>query len=287
MEVNLKLSGFFREPLVHFLLIGLALFLLYGGVATESSDSRDITVSQEDIQGMAQQFEAHWNRSPTEQELTGLVDSYVRDEVLYREGVAMGLESDDPVIKRRIRQKLEVVTEETSQQVAPTDAELAAYLGRNPDKFRQPARVSFEQVFFSGDAPVADLEQRTAEALVALRAGAAAKAFGQSTMLPPNLTLTSVTVIARDFGAEFASKLETLPLDAWQGPIASGFGAHLVRISERTPASIPALAEVRPQVLREWENERRERNRVAAYRAMSDNYRITIEGRPAADGQTP
>lgn len=280
----MKLPALFREPLLHFMLIGIGLFLLYGRLNVESADGRSIDISQEQIQSMSRQFQAYWNRTPTQQELTGLINSYVRDEVLYREGVAMGLDADDPVIKRRIRQKIDVMSEETGQQVAPSDAELDAYLRKHTDKFRRPAVISFEQVFFSGDAPMAEVDKKAADALAALRDGATASALGQPTMLPATLTRTSMDVVARDFGATFSKHLETLPLDAWQGPIASSFGAHLVRVTQRTSSAVPALADVRPLVLREWENERRERNRSSAYQAMAKNYRIVIEGKPGSAG---
>ena len=283
----MKLPEILREPLVHFLLIGLGLFVLYGRVAGESADSRSIEVSREQIAGISRQFQSAWNRTPTQPEMTGLINAYIRDEVLYREGVAMGLEADDPVIKRRIRQKLEVVSEETSQQVAPTDTELNTYLRNNPDKFRLPTTVSFEQVFFSGDASIAEVEKKTTNALAALKTGTPVSGLSEATMLPASLNRTSMDVVARDFGAAFAKQLDALPLDAWQGPIASSFGAHVVRVTERMPATAPPLADVRPMVLREWENERRERNRAEAYRAMASNYRIVIDGRSAAGGAEP
>ena len=170
----MKPTAVFRDPLFHFLLIGLALFLFYGRVSTETSDSRRIEVSSAQIDALAREFQSTWSRPPSTEELSGLINSYIHDEVLYREGVAMGLVADDPVIKRRVRQKLEVMSEESNAMVAPSDAELEAYLARHADKFRPPTVVSFEQVFFSADAPAAELEAKTTQALAALRAGAPA-----------------------------------------------------------------------------------------------------------------
>lgn len=280
----MKLPPILREPLVHFLLIGLGLFLLYGRVASEGSDSRTIEVSAARIEGIAQQFQSVWNRPPSDTELKGLIDSYVHDEVLYREGLAMGLDSDDPVIKRRIRQKLDVISEEAGNQLAPTDAELSDYLSKNTDKFRQPPVLSFEQVFFKGDVPVAQVEKESAAALAALNQGASLASVGQSTMLPAHVEVMPADLVARDFGEQFAQKLESLPLNVWQGPIASGYGAHLVRITERKPAELPPLVAIRPQVLREWENDRRVRNRAEVFQAMLKNYTVVVDSKIPAAG---
>lgn len=274
-----------REPVLHFLLIGLFLFLLYGRVAPESADSRTIEVSAARIEALESQFRGVWNRDPTPEERRGLIDAFVRDEVLYREGVAMGMDADDPVIKRRVRQKMEVMSEEAGEQLTPTDAALSDYLARNPDKFRRPPVLSFEQVYFSGDATVADIEAWSKAALPALNRGAPAGDYGQPTLLPSVVTQQPLDLIARDFGEAFAEKLSTLPTGTWQGPIASGFGAHLVRISKREPAALPPLADIRAVVQREWENDRRERNRAESYRAMAADYRIVIDGRTVKGGK--
>lgn len=283
----MKLPAFLREPLVHFLLIGLALFMLYGRVAPEGSDSRTIAVDAARVAELSRQFQAVWSRPPTATERQGLIDAYIRDEVMYREGLAMGLDADDPVIKRRVRQKLDVITEEIGNQQAPSDAELSAYLAKNANIFRQPPILSFEQVFFSGDAPAVAVERQSREALALLNQGAPLASVGQATMLPAIVNATPADLVARDFGEEFAKQLETLPLNVWQGPIASGMGAHLVRITERKPSELPALASIRPQVLREWENQRRESNRAEVYQAMLKNYRIVIDPAVAVSGSKP
>ena len=277
--VPVNFRNLLREPVLHFLVIGLFLFLLYGRVAPESADSRTIEVSAARIESLENQFRAVWSRAPTPEERRGLIDSYVRDEVIYREGVAMGMDADDPVIKRRVRQKMEVMSEEAGEQLTPTDAELSAYLAKHPDKFRRPPVLSFEQVYFSGEATVADIDAWSKAALPALNRGAPASRFGQPTMLPSVIERQPLDLIARDFGEDFAGKLASLPVAVWQGPIGSGFGAHLVRINAREPAALPALAEIRTTVLREWENDRRERNRAESYRAMAADYRIIIDGK--------
>lgn len=283
----MKIQTILREPLVHFLLIGLLLFLLYGRVSPESADSRTIEVSTARVEGLSRQFQSVWNRPPSTVELRGLIDSYVHDEVLYREGVAMGLDGDDPVIKRRVRQKLDLISEEAGNQVAATDTELSAYLAKYPEKFRQAPILSFEQVYFSGDAPAADVERDSREAVSALNKGASPASEGQATMLPAKVERMPADLVARDFGEAFAKKLESLPLNIWQGPLASGFGAHVVRINARQPAELPPLAAIRPLVLREWENERRVRNRAEAYQSMLKNYDVVIDSKLSAKDSKP
>lgn len=287
MELSLKLPTMLREPLVHFLLIGLALFILYGRVASDSTDSRIIEVSSARVDGLSRQFQAVWSRPPTATELRGLVDSYVRDEVMYREGLAMGLDADDPVIKRRVRQKMDVMSEEIGNQQAPSDADLAAFLTSNAELFRRPPVLSFEQVYFRGDVPADIVERQSREALQRLQQGAAIADVGQATLLPAMVTLMPADQVARDFGEAFTKRLESLPLDVWHGPIASGMGAHLVRITGRKPSELPPLAAIRPQVQREWENQRRERNRAEAYQAMLKNYRVVIDPAVATADPTP
>jgi hypothetical protein len=236
---------------------------------------------------LSRQFQAVWSRPPTATELQGLIDTYIRDEVMYREGLAMGLDADDPVIKRRVNQKLDVISEEIGNQQVPTDAELGAYLAENADVFRQPPILSFEQVYFSGDAPADVVDRQSREALARLNQGAPLAGVGQATMLPASVSSMPADRVARDFGEAFAKRLETLPLNVWQGPIASGMGVHIVRITGRQPAALPPLAEIRPMVLREWENERRERNRAEAYRSMLKSYTIVIDPAAAAAGTKP
>jgi parvulin-like peptidyl-prolyl isomerase len=267
-----------REPVLHFLLIGLAIFLAYGLLAERGREGQRIVVSQAAVDALAREHRARWMRSPTEQELASLVDAHVRDEILYREGVALGLDRDDPVVKRRVRQKLEVVAEEQLARDAPGDADLAAYLAKHAERFARPGTVSFEQIFFSATTPAAEVQ---AARVAALRGSDPAQ-LGQPSMLPRSAQDASLDLVARDFGAEFAAELETLPLDAWAGPVRSAFGQHLVRATARVPGLIPPLAEVRAAVAREWEHERRVASLAENYKAVRSRYEVVIEAAPVA-----
>jgi hypothetical protein len=273
----LNLRRILREPLLHFLLIGLVLFLVYGRVAPDDADGRRIVVGEPQVEALARQFAATWNRPPTPAELRGLVDAYVRDEILYREGKALGLGSDDAVIKRRIRQKYEVLSEELLAQDPPTDADLAAYLQQHADEFRRPPIVSFEQVLVVSAGSSADVASAVATARRALGRGADPDEVGAPTLLPARAADRPLDLVAREFGDEFARQLEALPVGEWSGPVTSGFGVHLVRIESRTPGVQPSLDEVRPLVVREWENARRQRARDANLAAVREAYDVVFE----------
>jgi hypothetical protein len=241
-----KLLG---EPMLHFLVIGMALFGAYRWMAPGDSGGRRILITQGVMDDLVTQHVAARGREPSGVELDHLIESYVREEVLYREGVRLGLDRDDIVVKRRVRQKMEMIAEEDASTRAPTDADLSAYLAAHQARFVQPAILTFEQVV-SGDS---------------------------LTLLPHRMTRTPADLVARDFGDAFAAALERAPVGKWVGPIGSSFGAHYVRVSDRTPALAPQLAAVRDHVVREWENERRQRARADAYTKMRGGYQVSIE----------
>ena len=271
-----------QEPLLHFLLIGIALFVVYENVAAPNRAGMSIVVSEAMVDEMAREHEVRWTRKPSDQELAGLVDAYVRDEILYREGLALGLDRDDALIKRRVRQKFEVIAEEQSAREAPSDADLAAYITKNASRFLLPATVSFEQIFFDNAGTPADVERAVAAARVAVARGADPRKLGQASMLPAQVENTAQDLVARDFGAGFARQVETAPLGQWSGPIASSFGAHLVRVTARTPAVSPELDGIRRIVAREWENERRASSRSDSYQKLRGRYTVVIEAKKLA-----
>ncbi|MFM1987961.1 MAG: hypothetical protein RJA99_918 [Pseudomonadota bacterium] len=277
-----------REPLGHFLLAGAAIFAAYGWLAPAARDGERIVLSRAVSDELVRQFSARWMRPPTDRELAGLIESWVRDEVLYREGLALGLDRDDPVIKRRVRQKLEVMAEERLAGDAPTDAQLVEYLTRHADRFRLPGRVSFEQVFFDGSAPAQAVERAVADARSALARGADPVALGAPTMLARRVDDAPLDLVERDFGKAFADRIADLATGDWHGPIGSAYGAHLLRVTRRTTAAMPALEDVRRAVTRDWESERRATASARGYAQMRDRYRIVIEtGPPGASPATP
>jgi len=265
-------SRLVREPLVHFLVLGAALFLLYGYVGDDGAERADrIVVDEAEIQRLAEQFQRTWMRPPSRQELEGLAQDYVKEEILYREALALGLDQDDLVIRRRMRQKMEFLNADLVEQQVPGEAELQAYLDAHPDKFRQPARFSFEQIYLStGQSP--DSAQRKAAALL-LRLQAEPEsdwqALGDPTLLPVALDDASVRDIAASFGRALANTIPAAPLNRWSGPYASEYGLHLVKVSEHTPA-------IRALVEREWGNEHRQQANERFYQALRERYAVEI-----------
>lgn len=277
-----KLLG---EPMLHFLLIGTALFAAYNRLAPGRSSDDRIVITQGVVDDLVAQHVAAKGREPSATELGHLIDAHVREEILYREGVALGLDRDDIVVKRRIRQKIEVMAEEDASTTAPTDADLAAFLSAHQDRFIQPAVLTFEQVFLGHSTTGPEVQLVVARARDAVRRGTDPDHIGTPSLLPQRMTRMPADLVARDFGTTFAAALERAPIGAWTGPIDSSFGSHFARVTARTPSWVPQLADVRAQVVREWENERRRRARDDGYAKMRSKYEVVIDARVPAGEQ--
>ena len=278
----MRLRRLLGEPMLHFLLIGIALFAAYDRLAPGRSSDDRIVVTQGVIDDLVVQHVAAKGREPSATELGHLIDAYVRDEILYREGVALGLDRDDIVVKRRVRQKLEVIAEEDAATAAPTDADLAAYLSAHRDRFIQPAVLTFEQAYFGEFRSGPEVRLAVARAAEAVQRGTAPQFPAKPSLLPQRMTEMPLNLVARDFGESFATALAQAPVGTWTGPIESSFGSHFARVVSRTPSRVPQLADVRAQVVREWENERRQRARDDVYAKMRSKYEVALDARVAA-----
>jgi peptidyl-prolyl cis-trans isomerase C len=265
-----------REPLVHFLLIGTLLFVLYGLAGAGRNSDRNIRVDDAIAATLFGQFNRTWQRPPTAEEMNALVESYVRDEIFYREGVGLGLDRDDPTIKRRISQKFATIAEEYESAEVPTDAELEARMKRHPDRYAKPALVTFDQITFDGTAEgMAALES----ARKALKAGADPRTMGQGRMLLPHFELYPIDLVQRDFGPDFARAIAAVRPGQWQGPVKSGYGVHLVRVNKVMEGSAPRLSDVRAAVARDYEQDRRTRSLDATYRKLRQSYQVEYSGK--------
>lgn len=271
------------EPILHFVLIGIALFSVHRWMTPGESDGHRIVITQGVVDDLVTQHVASRGREPSASELNHLIESYVHDEILYREGVTLGLDRDDIVVKRRVRQKIEVMAEEDASTGAPTDADLSAYLAANQARFVQPALLTFEQIFLGESTSRSEVVNAVAVTREAVRNGTDPDELGQPSLLPRRMTQIPADLVARDFGSSFAAVLEKVPVGDWVGPIDSRVGAHYARVSERTPSRMPRLADVRDQVVREWENERRRRARDDSYAKMRDAYEVSIEAKRIAE----
>jgi hypothetical protein len=269
-----------REPLLHFLVLGALLFLVFDLTREEGRpDQGRIVVTAGQVEQLAAQFSRTWMRPPTEDELANLVEQHVRSEVFYREALAMGLDRDDPYVRNRLALKLEFLLDDLSAETAPTDAELRRFLEQHPQRFSEPARLSFRQVYLDPERH-GDTRAETERRLEALRAGGDPAGLGDPTLLGSAYDDFSRDGVAREFGEAFADALLKLELDRWSGPLRSPFGIHLVLVTARQPARLPALEEVREAVLAEWRDGRRREAREQAFERLRARYEIVIE--PAA-----
>lgn len=270
-----------REPLIHFLLLGAGLFLLFSIVGGDSQAPKEIVVTEARVEALAESFARTWMRPPTAQELAGLVDDYIKEEIFYREAVTMGLDRDDVVIRRRLRQKLEFISEDVAVAAEPTEQQLQAYLDAHAEKFVEPDRQSFQQVYFSperrGEAAMLDAEKLLSE-LQAGRGPDDPAGSGDPTLLPPGLEAATPQQIANTFGEDFALQVAEAPVGQWTGPARSSFGWHVLRVAERIPGATPTLETIRPIVVREWQSEQRQRVGDQFYQAMRSQYDVRVEG---------
>lgn len=279
------------EPLLHFLLLGAAIFVVYR-LTTNDADTgpEAIVVTQGRIASLAEGFSRTWQRPPTPDELDGLVRDYLREEVAYREALALGLDRDDTIIRRRLRQKLEFVSDDLAARAEPSEDELLAYLGAHSDVFRLDGRFTFSHVYLDPERHGDNLSSEAAKLLAALNRaspGADVSALGDATLLERTFEDVASGTIAMQLGVAFAAKLRELPVGRWQGPIESGYGAHLVLVRNSTAGRLPALEEVRDAVRREWANARRLEITEKYYRALLERYDVKIEPPPDAEPAAP
>ena len=276
-----------REPLVHFLALGALLFIAFNVWGSRESGGR-VVVTPTLVEHLADTFALTWQRRPTSEELVALVDDHVKEEILYREALALGLDKDDVVIRRRLRQKMEFLSEDTAIMAEPSDEDLAQYLAGHPDDFRVESLTSFRHIFLSSDRRGAALDADASRLLDELRSGtideAEATKRGDPFLLASNFDAVSEHALGAQLGDGFAAALVGLPVGVWSGPIESAYGKHLVFITERTQGRVPPLTEVRDAVEREWRTgERREANE-AFYAKLRERYAVTVEMPPEPSG---
>ncbi|WP_299989751.1 peptidylprolyl isomerase [uncultured Ruegeria sp.] len=262
-----------KEPLFHFFLIGAAIFVWFHIVSPDNVTVEDlgtITLSENDVALLAVQFETRWKRPPSDAELQALVNASIREEVLVREARKLGLDRGDSVIRSRLSQKMDFLTEAIATSVVPEDEDLDGFLQQNPERYTTPNRVAFTQVFL-GEEPS---ETETEAALVALRAGQEVSDLKGSSLLPVSMPLTTTRVIDSVFGIGFSEGLATLEEGQWMGPVLSGYGVHLVQVLAIEPSRIPPLSEIHSAVLRDWRRTMSEDLAEAQYEILADNYEI-------------
>lgn len=293
-RLSSALKRWVREPLLHFLLIGLALFGIYENVNRGHGvvdPSRQIFVSLDDLRTMDMYFESQWHRPPTAQEFQAMVEDKVKEEVLYREGLAMGLDKDDVIVKRRMAQKMQFLAEDVAAAHEPSREELKAWFDKNRDKFALPSRYSFRHLYFSPDKRGKNARRDAVTALAKISGqpenSAAAVSTGDSFMFQDYYGDRTPSAIAKEFGPKFAVALEKLRPGSWQGPLESGYGWHLVFVDMVTSGRIPAFEEIEPEVRTAWLGEQKAEAWQKTYAEIRAKYTVMLPAPPSETVKEP
>ena len=287
------ISRFFKEPLVLLLLIGAC---IYGGYqwfqkGEQKSEQTSIHIDSGQINGMIMQWEKRWNRPPTREEIDGLIQQYVREEILYRQAVAMELDKNDPITRRRTVQKLEFLTNDIAMSIEPTDAELEQFFADHEADYRSPDVITFLQVFFNpdsrGNSTLIDAKAALEGLKKAGKPDPATIEAGDNTMLRSYFPAVTEMEVRRQMGGGFSEPLMKLEPGRWHGPVLSGYGTHLVYVYERQDGEVAKLEVVKEKVLGAWYDQQREKLNAELLEGLKKKYEIVIDEVPADRLVTP
>jgi hypothetical protein len=261
-----------REPAIHFILIGAALFAVHGAVAAPVDDPRTIRVDAAVVRALSAELRLRGGQEPSADELRSRIDRHLEEELLVREAIALGLDQDDPIVRRRLAEKMRRLLE--AEGVGePEPGELERFLGAHAERYEQPAAISFEHVLLSDPAT----PERVAVLLADLRAGRIGLPAGDPSSDGGRVTARTDRAVAAGFGEPMARELGRLPLDRWEGPLRSPRGLHLVRVTGRTAVRRPSLDQVRDRVLADWRDARRLEVVATAIDRLRAGYVIDVE----------
>lgn len=268
----MNLPDWMREPLVHFLVAGALIFGLFS-LQGEDVDpaSRTIEVDRETQAQIALGFERLMSRPPTDAELDGQIERYVREEVLYREALRLGLDADDAIVRRRLAQKMDMLAGARAETEQPSEETLQQWLAQNPERFASDTRYSLDQLWFAEESSATAAQSRLART-------EDWQSLGERISLPASLENEPRDEVLDRFGVRFAAAIDELEAgDTWQGPVASGLGWHLVRLREKTASSVPPLSEIREHVENDWRSKTIDQRREDAYHVLREAYTVTID----------
>ena len=272
---------FFREPLLHFLVLGAAIFVIFHLTRDPSANRADhIVVSSGSVAQLIEGFTRTWQRPPTEQELQGLINDYIKEEVLYREAVSLGLDRDDTIVRRRMSQKLDFLSEDLDRLPDPTQNQLREFLATHPEKFRIGTKISFTQIYFNPDRRGPSTQQDVEDVrkkILENNGSIDLTQVGDPFLLQPDQDSLLEADIAKLFGAAFASELLKIKPGEWTGPLQSEYGLHLVVVRERTEGRLPDLSEIRSQVQREWTDTQRRERKINFYKNLREKYTVQVD----------
>ena len=272
-----------KEPLVHFLAIGAAIFVIYGfwGQQDAQEQERAITITAGEIGWLTDTWQKRWNRPPTPEERAGIIDQYLREVILYREAVAMGLDKDDTVIRRRLAQKLEFLSQDLMTPQPPSEDELQSYFEGHVERYQAPDLITMTHVFLDpdkrGDQTLKDAETVKVKLQALKEPPQDAQAYGDPFMLQSYYPERSEAELLKLFGSGFANSVFELAPQQWHGPVLSGYGTHLVYVHDHQKTEPPTFAEVEAQVRQDWESDKREKLNEQFVDSIIARYDVTIE----------
>ncbi len=282
-----KLPRLFTEPLIQFLIIGACIYGAYAWFGAPEENFRDTTVHVDSarINAFISEWESRWNRPPTREEVDGLIQSYIKEDVLYRQAVVMGLNEDDPITRRRMAQKLEFLTSDLAMMVQPQEGELEQYFSENSELYRAPDRMTFSQVFFDPDSRGNRTLEDAAEALAQLQAAGVpteeSMQMGDGFMLQSDFVSVTEAEASRQMGSGFVEAVVKLEPGAWHGPVLSGYGVHLVYMYDYQKSPPAIFEDVQAAVLENWQFEQREKFNADFLENLKARYEIVIDEIPA------
>lgn len=273
-----------KEPLFHFLLLGLGIFLWFNHLNPQSSEipeSSEIIVTDQQVDRMLQQFQSVWNRPPSQTEFKGLIDAMLREEVLVREAQSLGLEQNDSIVRKRLVQKMEFLTVSAAQSATPGENDLMDFYKDNPDLYQRQAAISFEQVFLGSTIG----ESEVSAAITNLNTGANPASIGQASLLPPEMPLSSRQSVDGTFGPGVFEAVSQLEPGVWGGPIQSAYGTHALKVVTMQPVATRPFEEVRDKVTADWRQDMSATLVEAQYNAVKSRYQIQMPDLTAFEGR--
>jgi hypothetical protein len=273
-----------NNPIVHILVLGVLLgvaLVIAKGPPTEGAEARRVVITGGDLLQLRAAFMRTWQREPTQMELRGELEKLIREEVLYREALARGYDRDDVVVRRAMQRKMEFLAESQSLREPPSDDEIQAYFALRQERYRVPALLGFQQVYINPDARGGTVEGDVQQVLAELRAADPEPAelvrWGDRLMLSSSYVDQTDQDIRSQFGEGFAAAVAQLEPGEWQGPVPSGYGLHLVKVTRRQDSRIPEWTEVRQRVLADMEYEARNATREQLYQEIAQNYQVLLD----------
>jgi hypothetical protein len=280
-----SLMKWLREPLIHFFILGLTVFGLHAALDRKPeatvNDPYLVEVSSADIEWIRTIFNKQMGRGPTVRDLRGQVNQLIREQILSREAVAMGLDEGDIVVRRRLAQKMEFLFKDLSTMTEPTEDDLRKYFFENRRKYETSPWVTFTQVFFSTLNRGVEGAKQAAQAQIKEDGDPySVPILGDASILSPGCTQCGVIEIRNRFGTEFAGAVKNLKPGSWNGPVKSAYGFHAVYIHERRDSKLPEFRDIIDRIKNDWISEKREEYTRRVYSEIRSRYRVLVEGLP-------